>query len=206
MSRRTTKLPRSFYARPTLTVARDLIGKRLVRRVRDQRISGIIVETEAYRGPTDVASHAVHGPESKAAPMFGEPGHAYVYFTYGMHYCMNCVTEPAGSGTGVLIRALEPEEGTDLMRRNRKRVSAHVKELPEAELTSGPAKLCQALQIDRGLNREDLLGDTLWVEDAPSVPRGRIKRTARVGIRQGREHQWRFYLDGSPHVSAHPNY
>lgn len=194
------KLPRSFYARPTLEVARRLLGKRLVRVVRGRRVAGIIVETEAYMGPADVASHARHGATSRAAPMFGEPGHAYIYFTYGMHYCMNCVTEPAGSGTGVLIRALEPAEGVELMRRNR---GAH---LPDHDLTNGPAKLCQALDLDKRLNRADLLGDTLWIEDAPAVPPRKIGKSARVGIRRGREHQWRFYRKDSPFVSAHPNY
>ena len=129
--------------------------------------------------------------------MFGEPGHAYVYFTYGMHYCLNCVTEPAGSGTAVLIRALEPEEGLAQMRRNRHR---------HDELTNGPAKLCQALAIDRILNRADLLGDSIWLEPGTPVPSGRIKRTARVGIARGREHPWRFYDSASGFVSAHPRY
>lgn len=200
------KLPRSFYARPTLTVARDLLGRRLVRRVCGKRVAGIIVETEAYRGPGDVASHARHGAESKAAPMFGEPGHTYVYFTYGMHYCLNCVTEPAGSGTAVLIRALEPDEGIAVMRRNRRARSVHLKELPDHELTSGPAKLCQALAIERRQNTADLLGDSIWIEAGRPIPRARVKRTPRVGIPRGREHQWRFYVDGSRHVSRHPNY
>lgn len=157
-------------------------------------------------GPTDIASHARHGLESRAAPMFGEPGHAYVYFTYGMHYCMNCVTEPAGSGTAVLIRAVEPEEGVALMRRNRKRRSVHLKELSDHDLTNGPAKLCQALAIDRQTNTADLLGSEIWIEADLSVPKSRIKRTARVGIARGREHQWRFYDSASSFVSAHPKY
>ncbi|MEX2043619.1 MAG: DNA-3-methyladenine glycosylase [Patescibacteria group bacterium] len=200
------KLPRSFYARPTLTVARDLLGKRLVRRYRGRRLSGVIVETEAYMGPEDVASHARHGEASKAAPMFGEPGHAYIYFTYGMHYCMNCVTEPKGSGTGVLVRASEPVEGIAAMRRNRRRRSVHLKALPDHGLTNGPAKLCQALGLDKRLNREDLLGDTLWVENAPDIPSRKVGKSSRVGIRRGREHHWRFYLEDSPFVSAHPRY
>lgn len=179
-------------------MAKELLGKRLARKVNGQRVSGIIVETEAYRGPIDVVSHAVHGPESKAAPMFGEPGHAYVYFTYGMHYCMNVVTEPTGSGTAVLIRALEADEGIEIMRRNRQR--------SDTELTNGPAKLCQALDIDKQLNREDLLGNKLWIEDGQTVPKSAIKQTARVGISQGREHQWRYYVEGNSNVSAHPKY
>lgn len=153
-----------------------------------------------------MASHARHGAESKAAPMFGEPGHAYVYFTYGMHYCMNCVSEPVGSGTGVLIRALEPEEGIGAMRRNRKRKSVHLKELPDRELTNGPAKLCQALTIDRKLNTADLLGGAIWIEAGTPVPKSRVRRTARVGIARGREHQWRFYDSASGSVTAHPKY
>lgn len=157
-------------------------------------------------GPDDVASHSRHGEASRAAPMFGAPGHAYIYFTYGMHYCLNCVTEPKGSGTAVLIRALEPDEGIAAMRRNRRLRSAHLKELPDHELTDGPAKLCQALDLDQRLNREDLLGGTLCIEDAPDVPPRKIGKSSRVGIRRGREHQWRFYLKGSPFVSAHPRY
>lgn len=197
---RGSKLPRSFYARSTLTVARSLLGKRLVRQVGGRRFSGIIVETEAYMGPTDVASHARYGEASRAAPMFGDPGHAYVYFTYGMHYCLNVVTEPAGSGTAVLIRAIEPDEGIAVIRRNRPTGVA------ERELTNGPAKLCQALRVDKRLDETDLLGEALWLERGRAVSKSAIKASARVGIRHGREHQWRFYLAGNPHVSRHPNY
>ncbi len=181
-------------------MARDLLGRRLVRRIRGRRVAGIIVETEAYMGPADVASHSRHGAESKAAPMFGEPGHAYVYFTYGMHYCLNVVTEPAGSGTAVLIRAVEPDEGIAAMRRNRGR------DFTDHELTNGPAKLCQALAVDKRLNETDLLGDALWVEAGAPASRSRVSRTARVGIRRGREHPWRFYDSESSFVSAHPKY
>lgn len=179
-------------------VARELLGKVLVRQVRGRRVAGRIVETEAYRGPTDVASHAQRGPKSKAAPMFGEPGFAYVYFTYGMHYCMNCVTEPAGSGTAVLLRALEPLKGIETMRRQRG------PRVDDVNLTNGPAKLCQALEIGRTENALDLTGNTLWLEDGP-VPQ-RIETSARVGINRGREHQWRFYNPDSQYVSAHPRY
>lgn len=194
------KLPRSFYARSTLTVAKELLGKTLVSRVGGQRLAGKIVETEAYMGPKDVASHSKHGPESRAAPMFGDPGHAYVYFTYGMHHCINVVTEPAGSGTAVLIRALEPADGLPAMRRNRG------PNIDDRNLTNGPGKLCQALGITRGLNLADLLGDSLWIEEAPAVSPRKIKSSARVGISRGREHSWRFYVDENPYVSAHPRY
>lgn len=200
------KLPRDFYARPTLEVAKDLLGKRLVRISGDTRLSGTIVETEAYMGPADVASHSRYGPESRAAPMFGEPGHAYVYLTYGMHHCMNVVTEGVGSGTAVLIRALEPGEGMDVLRQNRQARQKTQKPLLDAQLTSGPGKLAQALGLDISLNNTDLLGDTLWIEKGAPLPAARVATSPRVGIREGREHLWRFYDSGSIHVSAHPKY
>jgi DNA-3-methyladenine glycosylase len=192
------KLPVSFYDRPTIEVARALLGQRLARSYRGTRTSGIIMETEAYLGPDDAASHARHGPLSKAAPMFGPPGHAYVYFTYGMHYCMNCVTEGEGSGTGVLIRALEPDEGIDVMRKRRGGKISGV------GLTNGPGKLCQALRIDTSLNKEPLTGERLWIEKGP--PARKILMTARVGIAQGRESHLRFYDANSAAVSSHPKY
>lgn len=197
------KLSRDFYAQPTLEVARHLLGQRLVRQLDGQRLSGLITETEAYMGPTDVASHAKHGPASRAAPMFGEPGHAYVYFTYGMYHCFNTVTEAVGSGTGVLIRAIEPTEGIATMQRLRQ-LSETV--IPEHKLTNGPGKLCQALAITRELNGVDLLGSELWIEQAEPIVDEAARQTARVGISQGREHQWRFYIANSRFISAHPKY
>ena len=135
--------------------------------------------------------------------MFGPAGHAYVYFTYGMHYCMNVVTEPPGSGTAVLIRALEPDEGKTVMLRNRRKGNANV---TESILTDGPGKLCQALGIDKRLNEADLTGSAIWIERGAKVPASDIASSARVGIQRGREHQWRFYIKDSSFVSAHPNY
>lgn len=178
-------------------VARDLLGKLLVRRLGNERLSGRIVETEAYMGPADEASHARFGPNSRAATMFGPPGHAYVYFTYGMHYCFNCVSEGKGSGTGILVRAVEPLDGIERMRARRGAVK-------ERDLTNGPAKLCQAFSIDAALNEADLTGDVLWLEDG-SAP-DHIRSSPRVGISRGREHDYRFYDADSPHVSAHPRY
>lgn len=198
------KLTRPLYAQPTLKVARQLIGKRLVRRIGGRRLAGIIVETEAYMGPTDVASHSRHGEQSRAAPMFGKPGYAYIYFTYGMHHCFNVVTEPPGSGTAVLIRALEPTEGLALMRRHRQ--TGNEREITDHELTNGPGKLCQALALDRTLNRTDLLSNVLWLEEGIKVHPGQVGTSARVGIREGREHPWRFYLKDSRFISRHPNY
>jgi DNA-3-methyladenine glycosylase len=199
------KLPREFYAQDSLEVARQLLGKVLVRKWNGKRLAGRIVETEAYLGPTDVASHARHGPASKAAPMFGEPGHAYIYFTYGMHYCLNCVTEPVGSGTAVLLRALEPLEGIDVMRKFRQARNPE-RQLPEVQLTNGPGKMCQALALDTATNGTDLLGNKLWIEDSPALPDAGVERSARVGIARGREHQWRFYIKDSTHISKHPKY
>jgi DNA-3-methyladenine glycosylase len=149
-------------------------------------------------GPGDVASHAKHGEQSKAAPMFGPPGHAYVYFTYGMHYCFNCVSEAQGSGTGILVRAIEPLDGIELMRERRG------PKIDDHNLTYGPAKLCQALDIDKGLNTADLTGQELWLEDG-AAPK-QVKKSPRVGISRGREDLYRFYDADSLYVSAHPKY
>lgn len=199
------KLRREFYAQDTLEVARQLLGKTLVRNLDGRRVAGRIVETEAYLGPDDTASHSRHGPLSRAKPMFGEPGYAYIYFTYGMYHCVNCVTEPAGSGTAVLIRALEPLEGTDLMREYRQ-VRNPDRQLKDRDLANGPGKLAQALQLDKTLNGVDLTGSRLWLEDAPTVPDVKVGRTARIGISKGRELEGRFYVIGSESVSRHPKY
>lgn len=168
------------------------------------------METEAYLGPTDAASHARHGRASRAAPMFGEPGYAYIYFTYGMYYCLNCVTEPAGSGTGILLRALEPVEGVERMRANRAAFKAgpspKARPLTEHQLTNGPGKLCLALNLTQVQNGADLTGEELWIEDASLLPPARIATSPRVGITHGREHPYRFYDSQSRFVSAHPKY
>ena len=143
------RLPRDFYSRDTVTVARALLGQRLVRDLEGQRVSGRIVEVEAYDGQRDQASHARSGPTERNASMFGPPGHAYVYFIYGMHYCFNVVTEPKGNGAAALVRALEPVEGLDEMRARRSGWDG-------VALTNGPAKLCYALGIDRDLDGADL--------------------------------------------------
>lgn len=143
------KLPRRFYDRDTLLVARELLGKRLVRVLRGKRLSGIIVETEAYIGEEDKASHAARGRTLRNQVMYGPPGHAYIYFVYGMHYCLNVVAEREGFAAAVLLRALVPQEGDeDMLRRRSGRKDT---------LADGPAKLCQALAIDRRLNGMDLV-------------------------------------------------
>jgi DNA-3-methyladenine glycosylase len=164
-------LPRSFYSRDTVTVARELLGKALVRRSRDGIWMGMISETEAYGGAEDSASHARHGRTSRNAPMFGPAGWSYVYFVYGMHHMFNVVTEKSETAGAVLIRALQRLEPP-----------AHTWMQPVGS-TDGPAKLCRVLQIDRKLNHWDLtLGKRLWLESRRSIPDRYVKRGPRVGI------------------------
>jgi DNA-3-methyladenine glycosylase len=168
-------LDRKFYRRDTLQVARALLGKKLVRQINGLELSGMIVETEAYCGREDSACHAHRGKTPRNAVMFGEPGHAYVYFTYGMHYMLNLVTEAAENPSAVLIRAVLPLAGIKEMEDRRKRKGA--------DLTNGPAKLCQALSIDKSLNGWDLTcGKELWVEDYKKIPAKSIIATPRIGI------------------------
>jgi DNA-3-methyladenine glycosylase len=192
------RLPRAFYSRDTVTVARALLGQRLVRVLEGQRVSGRIVEVEAYDGRQDQAAHARSGPTERNASVFGPPGHAYVYFIYGMHYCFNAVAEPEGTGAAVLVRALEPVEGLDEMRARRGGREG-------VELTNGPAKLCYALDIDRELDGTDLVeGNALWIERDEGVPEAQIARGPRVGVR-GDEWalnvEWRFWIEGNAYVS-----
>jgi DNA-3-methyladenine glycosylase len=195
-----SKLPREFYTRPNvLTVARELLGKLLVVPAPDgTRVSGIIVETEAYRGPEDRASHAFGGRRTKRTEtMYGIGGTAYVYFVYGMYYQFNVVTNVNDTPHAVLIRALEPFEGVELMRTRR-----HNR--PDRNLASGPGKLCLALGIDRQLDRADLLGNKVWLEEGRRISRSQIKSGPRIGIDYAEEwveKPWRFWLKDNPHVS-----
>ncbi|MCL2336253.1 MAG: DNA-3-methyladenine glycosylase [Firmicutes bacterium] len=184
-------LPRSFYARDTVTVARALPGCMLVHDTPAGITAGIIVETEAYL-QGDPACHAARGVTPRNKLMFGPPGFAYVYFTYGMHYCFNVVTAAAGIGEAVLIRALEPVQGMALMggRRNRQELR---------ELCSGPAKLTQAMGIGKEQNGLDLTGEQLFICAAGSA--GPLVTTTRIGIRAGAELPLRFYLRDSKYVS-----
>lgn len=203
-------LPLDFYARPTLTVARDLLGQRLVRKLDGQRLSGLIVETEAYIGPHDSASHAyLKRNSSRAQVMFGPPGRTYIYFIYGMHFMLNLVTEAASFPAAVLIRAIEPQKGVELMEINRSLASSPPRLLaasPSPRLTNGPAKLCQALRIDKKLNDWNVtLGQNLWLEAAPAPLADAIITGPRVGIDyaqpEDRAAPWRFWLRDNPFVS-----
>jgi DNA-3-methyladenine glycosylase len=202
------KLSRDFYLRPTVTVAQELLGTFLCRRHTNRILIGRIVEVEAYLGETDPASHAYRGRTKRNDVMFWEGGHLYVYFTYGMHFCANIVTEPEGKGMAVLLRAVEPVDGVEVMIRNRFRVGGKANSASEGErllldLCRGPARLCQAFGITRNENGTDLCGPMIWIAsgDKPPGRRG-IARSARVGIWAGREHRWRFFLSGNPFVSA----
>src|SRR6266403_1859359 len=188
-----SKLSRDFYTRPNVViVARELLGKLLVVPTpKGKRISGVIVETEAYRGPHDRAAHSYGGRRTKRTEtMYGMGGTAYVFFVYGMYNQFNVVTNVPDAPHAVLIRALEPVEGIEIMRRRR-----HGQ--PDHNLTNGPGKLCIALGIDRKLDAADLLGDRVWLEDYEKVPASRIVKGPRVGIDYAEdwiEKPWRFWI------------
>ena len=195
-------LPREFYARPTLEVARDLIGKVLVHQSRAGATTGTIVEVEAYIGEGDPACHAAAGLTRRNAPLYGPPGRAYVYLNYGIHSLVNAVTEPEGAPAAVLIRALEPRDGLALMRRRRAHgASPRATPMSDAHLCRGPGNLTRACGITLQQNRLDLCGNRLFIEDrgegAPRVVWG-----PRVGIRVGTDRRWRCALWCNPSVST----
>ena len=190
-------LKRSFYNRPTLDVARDLIGKVLVHETRGGVASGVIVETEAYIGESDPACHAAPGPTRRNAPLYGPPGVAYVYLNYGIHYLVNAVTEAEGWPAAVLIRALEPKDGVALMRRRRgKRADASVH-----DLCRGPGNLTKALGITLAQNCLDLTGSALRIEDH-TLPKRQVAWSRRIGINVGVEQEWRVTAIDSPALSG----
>lgn len=178
---------------PAYEVAPRLLGCRLVRQIDGHQVICRIVETEAY-DQQDAASHSYRGQTPRTAVMFGPPGHLYVYFTYGMHYCCNIVTGPEGHGAAVLIRALEPLDGSEIMVANRGRP-------PGVDTSNGPAKLCQALKIDRSWNGHDLRESPLQLVLQPALPAQEIVRTARIGISWGQYVPWRFYIRGNDYIS-----
>jgi DNA-3-methyladenine glycosylase len=178
-------LPRSFYDRDTTRVARELLGTLLVRRVGNLNRVGRIVETEAYLGPHDLAAHSAKGRTLRTEVMFGPPGHAYIYLIYGMHHCLNVVTEPAGHASAVLIRALEPVDNVD-------------------GSTRGPGLLCRALEIDRSLNGHDLTGQDLFIAPPPKPRRLQVVKRPRIGVSYAgpwAEKPLRFYIRENAYVS-----
>ena len=195
-------LPVEFYRRPTLEVARDLIGKVLVYKATEGLTAGAIVEVEAYIGEDDPACHAAAGRTQRNAPLYGPPGRAYVYLNYGLHDMMNAVTEEAGHPAAVLIRALEPLDGLPLMRRRRSQAPWRKGKLPvpDHELCRGPGNLCRAMGITLADNLRPLTRGPLTIHDR-GIAAGEIVWDARIGIRVGTEHQWRATVRGHPSVS-----
>ncbi|MDQ6705425.1 MAG: DNA-3-methyladenine glycosylase [Acidobacteriota bacterium] len=183
-------LPREFYARPTIDVARDLLGKLLVH----ENASGMIVETEAYLGGDDSASHSARGITARTKVIFGPPGHAYVYFIYGMHECLNIVAEREATPGCVLIRALEPVSGIELMRERRPKAKML------RDLTSGPGKLTRAMGITRLLNGADMTRGNLVVREF-CAGEFQIEATPRIGISKCRELPLRFTIAGNQFIS-----
>lgn len=182
---RDTKLPRSFYARDTAQVASDLLGKHLVHVVDGVERRGRIVEAEAYVGAHDLASHSSKGITPRTATMYGSPGHAYVYLIYGMHHCMNVVTEPEGCGAAVLLRALQPVANVD-------------------GNTKGPGLLCRAMAIDKRMNGVDLLSDDFYIAEPEQAEVFSIAARPRIGVAYAAhwaEAPLRFYIEGNPFIS-----
>lgn len=184
-----------FYRGDTVKIARRLLGKMLVHFSPEGLTSGIIVETEAYLSRDDPACHAARGKTKRNAVMFGPPARAYVYFIYGNHYCFNVVTNEEGVGEAVLIRALEPVEGLQLMQKRRG------EKQKKTNLTSGPGKLCQAMGINGRHNGSSLLDYPLFIAVGIDVDDFSIGVSGRIGINQGQDKQWRFFIKGNPFVS-----
>ncbi|KPL77019.1 hypothetical protein ADN00_10650 [Ornatilinea apprima] len=193
----TDLLDQSFYDRHAVTVARDLLGRRLVRRLNGQRVSGYIIECEAYYGEEDLACHARAGRTPRTAVMYGQPGRAYVYFTYGMHWLLNCVTGAEGLAAAVLLRAIWPQEGLE-------QIAARRPGVARARWCDGPAKLCRALQIDGQQNGASLLsaGGELWIEHGLPLPDEWVQTSPRIGIQSTpepwRSIPWRFVATPPP--------
>lgn len=183
----------SFLQGASSVVAPRLLGCYVVRELDGHRLVGRIVETEAY-SQDDAASHSFNGQTPRTAVMFGPAGHLYVYFTYGMHYCANVVTGPVGYGAGVLIRAIEPLEGADVMSINRRGLTGK-------QLSNGPAKLCQALHITKTLLGHDLSQPPLQLVVQPALAPSHIVQATRIGISRAQDMPWRFYEKGNVFVS-----
>ncbi|MEV5575931.1 DNA-3-methyladenine glycosylase [Spirillospora sp. NPDC052269] len=191
-------LPRSFYGAPVELVAPRLLGSVLVHTTDEGTVAVRLTEVEAYAGPRDPASHAYRGQTGRNAVMFGPPGHTYVYFTYGMHHCVNLVCGPAGTASGILLRAGEIIEGRDLAAARRPRSSVR-------DLARGPARLCNALAISRpenGLDVCDPDGPLRVLPGDPVAPTA-VRSGPRVGVNGGKDTPWRFWIDGDPTVSAY---
>ena len=194
------KLPRKFYTREVKIVARDLLGKILVKKDGNSILAGRIVEVEAYDGKVDRAAHTYIGKTKRNEIMFNEGGYFYVYFTYGAHFCCNVVTGKKDHGTAVLIRAIEPIKGLNKLIKNRfGRKLLNEKE--RFNLTSGPGKVCQAMGINRSHYGIDLTKDKIFILDAPKISKNKVVKAKRIGIKKSVELLWRFYIKENPYVS-----
>lgn len=197
-------LPREFYNYPALTVARNLLGAVLVRIEEDQRISGIITETEAYCGEQDLGCHCRSGRTERTQAMYGQPGHAYIYFTYGMHWMLNLVVEPEGKPAAILIRAIHPTEGLN-------RIAKRRTNIPPKYWTNGPGKICQALNIDKRFYGVDICskGSGLFVEKGIEIPDTNVTIGPRVGLNTVPEpwksKPWRFQASITNVANKIPN-
>ncbi|ADY55267.1 3-methyladenine DNA glycosylase [Syntrophobotulus glycolicus DSM 8271] len=200
------RLDREFYDRDSLIVAKELLGRVLVREAGGQRIAAKIVEAEAYMGIDDQAAHSYGGKRTpRVEVMYGESGFSYVFMIYGMHYCFNIVTREAGNPQAVLLRAAEPLDGLDIMAQSRfNKTYAQLTKNQIKGLTDGPGKLCKALRIDKNLNGEDLCGSKLYVEEGENE-KFRIVSAKRVGVDyagEAKDYPWRFYIEGNRYVSV----
>ena len=190
------KLNRDFFERPTLQVARELLGKQIVFNDKVQKLSGRIVEVEAYIGKNDPACHASKGKTKRTAVMFGPGGVSYVYFIYGMYHCLNFVTETENFAAAVLLRAAEPEDGLELMKQNSPACS-------EKNLLRGPGRFCRSFGISKMHSGLDLTGDSIYLEDRNKEVKS-IGKTTRFGIKDGADKLWRFYDKKSQMISLRP--
>ena len=205
------RLPRAFFDRPSTQVAPDLLGCVLWHEAADGLVAVRLTEVEAYQGAHDPASHAYRGQTARNAVMFGDPGHAYVYFTYGMHFCVNLVCLPPGQAEAVLLRAGEVVTGLDLARlrrtaKSRSLPDAPPRTQPDRDLARGPGRLCQALAIDRGLDGADVCGPGSVLGIGPRAGSDQppdIRTGPRVGISQATDRPWRYWLAADNHVSTY---
>ena len=191
-------LPDAFFNLPTLALARALLGKRLVRRWGSHTLIGRIVEVEAYHQDGDRAAHSHGGKTPRNEVMFGPPGHVYVYFIYGMHYCMNVVTEPEGIGAAVLIRAVEPLQGVEIMQQLRG------PRIRMRDLTNGPAKCCEAFDVGPSENGLSLNGPDLFLDEGEPLAKTEIAAGHRIGITKSTDLEWRFFINNNRFVSKGP--
>ncbi len=194
------KLGKEFYTRNTITVAKELLGKIFVKKENGIYLSGKIVEVEAYDGAIDEAAHTFGGITERNKIMFKDGGYLYVYFTYGVHFCCNIVTDKKGRGTAILIRAIEPLEGIEYMAK--KRYGRKIKiEKEKLNLTNGPGKICQAFNINRKHYGVNLTGDRIFLLEQPKLKKSEIAISHRIGIKKSVDLPWRFYIKHNPFVS-----